>query len=212
MRRSNRKAAEPLGRPTKSSNDEPPQASGVTRCRRGGVAVWSRRAASGDATRRVLQSGSPAAYATAMASFHQGLGKSGYVEGRNVAIEYRWAEGHYDQLPRFAAELVQRPVAVIAALSHPAAAAAKAATATISIVFSSGADPVEAGFVVSLPRPRGNMTGVISFAARLGAKRLPLLRELVPQPGTIGLLQIRKTHTSNHRPKRCWRLLISART
>ncbi len=133
---------------------------------------------------------SPEAVAIDRASvFLQGLAESGYVEGRNVAIEYRWAEGHYGRLPALAADLVRRQVNVIVAPdSIVTAQAAKAATATIPIVFGIGADPVESGLVASLSRPGGNLTGATRLSGELEPKRLQLLHELVPAASTIALL------------------------
>ena len=122
-----------------------------------------------------------------LAAFRQGLTETGYVEGRNVTIEYRWAEGHNDRLSALAADLVRRQVSVIAANSQ-ATVAAKAATTTIPIVFITGADPVQIGFVTRLNRPGGNLTGVASLDMELGPKRLQLLHELLPNVVTMAAL------------------------
>jgi putative ABC transport system substrate-binding protein len=122
-----------------------------------------------------------------LAAFQQGLGESGYVEGQNVAFEYRWAEGRYDRLPALAADLVVSKVNLIAADGIPAALAAKTATSTIPIVFAVG-DPIDLGLVASLARPGGNLTGVSTMTPELSPKRLELLSELVPQIGVIALL------------------------
>ena len=135
-----------------------------------------------------LNAGSPGRSAPRVAVFDQGLAEAGYVEGRNVAIEYRWAEGQYDRLQALAEELVRRQVAIIVAAPTPAALAAKTATATIPIVFSAAGDPVKLDLVGSLARPGGNATGVNFFQAELGAKQLGLLHELVPTAARIGLL------------------------
>ena len=135
-----------------------------------------------------LNGASPEGYALYAAAFRQGLKEAGYVEGQNATIEYRWAEGHYDRLPALAANLVQHKVTVIAAGSTPAALAAKAATSTVPIVFTTGGDPIKLGLVASLNRPGGNVTGVSNLITELGSKRLGLLRELVPSITLIGTL------------------------
>ena len=135
-----------------------------------------------------LHSASPEPNTDVVAAFRRGLGQMGYLEGGNVAIEYRWAEGQFDRLAAMAADLVERNVTVIAAFGPPAALAAKAATSTIPVIFVTGFDPVQGGLVASLNRPGGNVTGVHLFLIGLEGKRLGLLRELVPQATLIGLL------------------------
>jgi len=135
-----------------------------------------------------LNAESAKGYALPLAAFLKGLAETGYVDGRNVAIEYRWAEGQNDRLPAMAADLVHRQVAVIAATTTPAARAAKAATATIPIVFESATDPVRFGLVASLSRPGGNVTGVTQTNAQVAPKLLQMLHEMLPSARIIGLM------------------------
>jgi putative tryptophan/tyrosine transport system substrate-binding protein len=136
-----------------------------------------------------LSGASPGPFAHLATAFRAGLQETGYIEGQNVAIEYRWAEGRYDRLASLAAELVRRQVAAIVATGGSVAArAAIAATATIPIVFSSGSDPVKVGLVSSLSRPGGNATGVYLLIGALDPKKLGLVRELVPQATIVGVL------------------------
>jgi putative ABC transport system substrate-binding protein len=135
-----------------------------------------------------LNTASPRPYTARVRAFHQGLGETGYAEGRNVAIAYRWAEGQTERLPGLAADLVAQRVAVITGANIAAALAAKAASTTIPIVFAISIDPVEVGLVASLNRPGGNITGATTLSAELGLKRLELLHEVIPTASKVAFL------------------------
>jgi len=157
----------------------------------GGAAMWAHAARAQQPAMPVvgfLNSETPTEWAPDVAAFRKGLSETGFVEGRNVAIEYRWAQGHNDRLPALAAELVRRQVAVIAAAGTPSVLAAKAATTTIPIVFSSAIDPVAAGLVASLSRPGGNVTGVTNLGVELVQKQVEMLHQMVPRANVIAAL------------------------
>ena len=158
----------------------------------GGTVGWSLVARAQKSAMPVigfLSSASPAQWTSFVAAFRQGLNDTGYIEGKNVGIEFRWAEGHYDRLPALAADLVRRQVAVVVASGGTGAAlAAKAATSAIPIVYTGMADPVGMGLVASLGRPGGNVTGISLLGVELDVKRMELLHELVPKATAIALL------------------------
>src|SRR5215471_4957709 len=154
-----------------------------------GAAAWPLVARAQPATPVIgVLNASSEGYAQQLEAFRHGLNERGYVEGQNVAIEYRSADGQYEQLPALAADLARRRVTVIAAFAAPSAQAAKAATTTIPIVFEVGVDPAEMGLITSLSRPGGNITGVANLNVELGPKKLELLHQLVPMATAIGLL------------------------
>ena len=157
----------------------------------GGAAAWPLAARAQQPPMPVigfLNGASPEGYAHYVAAFRQGLQQAGYVEGQNVTVEYRWAYGQYDRLREYAADLVRRQVTVLAATSTPAALAAKAATTTIPIVFTTAGDPIQLGLVTALSRPSGNITGLTILDVEVAPKRLQLARELAPTATTMALL------------------------
>jgi putative tryptophan/tyrosine transport system substrate-binding protein len=157
----------------------------------GGAATWPLAARTQQSAMPVvgfIRASTPEGGAEPLAAFRQGLGETGYLEKQNVTIEYRWAQGQYDRLPALAADLVRRKVAVIAATTTPAALAAKAATASVPIIFETAGDPITLGLVASLSRPGGNVTGVTQLSSELVSKRLGLLHDLIPTAKIIASL------------------------
>src|SRR6267378_123038 len=156
-----------------------------------GTATWPLAARAQQSAMPVigfLNAASAQSYALPLAAFLKGLAEAGYVDGRNVTIEYRWAEGQNDRLPALAADLARRQVAVIAATTTPAALAAKAATTTVPIIFETAGDPVALGLVPNLNRPGGNVSGVTQLNSELVAKRIGLLHDLMPSAKIVGFL------------------------
>jgi putative tryptophan/tyrosine transport system substrate-binding protein len=169
----------------------------------GGAAAWplAARAQPSLPVIGILSGFSPAADADTLAAFRQGLSGTGYVEHQNIGIEYRWAEGRYDRLPAMAADLVSRQVAVILTTPTAGALAAKAATASIPIVFLIAGDPVQIGLVASLNRPGGNVTGATFYVAQLVSRQLEMLHQLVPGAMTIGVLVNPNAPAANVEPQ-----------
>jgi ABC-type uncharacterized transport system substrate-binding protein len=150
-----------------------------------------------------LSATSESTAAEQQSKFHSGLGEAGFVRGKNVAIEYHWADGQYDRLPAMAADFVRRPVSLIVAQGPPAALAARAATTTIPIVFVVGFDPIAGGLVESLNRPGGNATGMTLLTGPLGQKRIEQLRELIPKAAVVTMLAPRRCLRNKRRADSC---------